>query len=355
MHYHSVKHDDRTSSSSLTELGESNTMLPHTTRFSTKRVCARRRILLTVPLVALVVFAAIFFPVYLTHSNNNKSSSSSSQQSSATTSSAQSSAAAAAARTTPGAEWVQTVDFENLDDLRIDYYSSGQNNSNILTSGLPEDVWSSRSPSSERRRRRSDEADVTMVEVDAIVFKRTNKPLRREEVSSSSSSPTRTSTISTSTFTGQSTSTSLSYSETTTSTSTATPTSTQIPVEQGGSVLQIFYPKGSYTPSQLPVGGTQFYAETPFDLTLAQSVTFNYSVFFPAYYNFVLGGKLPGLYGGQEGCGGGNNAQDCWSSRMAWRANGTGELYAYLPQDKQNLTAMLQVPPYSYVNTNYGM
>ncbi|KAI3481287.1 hypothetical protein L1887_56504 [Cichorium endivia] len=43
------------------------------------------------------------------------------------------------------------------------------------------------------------------------------------------------------------------------------------------------------------------------------------------------GGKLPGLYGGDEGCGGGNSAQSCWSTRMAWRTNGTGELYVLPP------------------------
>ncbi|CDW97208.1 hypothetical protein [Sporisorium scitamineum] len=64
---------------------------------------------------------------------------------------------------------------------------------------------------------------------------------------------------------------------------------------------------------------------------------------------------MPGLYGGTEGCGGGNDASDCWSTRMAWRTAGAGELYAYWPQDKQNTTALLEVPPYSYVNADYGI
>ncbi|GAC73511.1 zinc-binding oxidoreductase [Moesziomyces antarcticus T-34] len=139
------------------------------------------------------------------------------------------------------------------------------------------------------------------------------------------------------------------------SSTSSTTSSTATPRATSGSVLSIFYPRNSYTPSELPVGGTQFYAQTPFDLSRATSVTLNYSVFFPASYDFVQGGKLPGLYGGDEGCGGGNSAQSCWSTRMAWRTNGTGELYAYLPQDKQNITALLQVPPYSYVNPDYGM
>ena len=69
----------------------------------------------------------------------------------------------------------------------------------------------------------------------------------------------------------------------------------------------------------------------------------------------MLGGKLPGLYGGTEGCGGGNDASNCWSTRMAWRTGGMGELYAYVPQGRQNITAMLEVKPYSYVNADYGM
>jgi hypothetical protein len=59
----------------------------------------------------------------------------------------------------------------------------------------------------------------------------------------------------------------------------------------------------------------------------AQNMTLEYSVFFPAGFDFVLGGKMPGLYGGKEGCSGGDAAEDCWSSRMMWRKDGNGELY----------------------------
>ncbi len=40
---------------------------------------------------------------------------------------------------------------------------------------------------------------------------------------------------------------------------------------------------------------------------------------------------------------------------MAWRTDGAGELYAYLPQDRQNTSALLEVPPKSYVNSDYGI
>ena len=164
--------------------------------------------------------------------------------------------------TTVGASWTISPNFTNLDDLWIQYYSSGQSNLQILPSGLPASAFSDSPPRSRKVDRRAIEP--------------------RAPAPSASAN---------------------------------------------GSVVQIFYPAHSYSPSSDPVGGTQFYALTPFSLPLARSVTFNYSVFFPEYYNFVLSGKLPGMYGGAEGCGGGNSAEDCWSTRMAWRANGTGELY----------------------------
>ena len=92
------------------------------------------------------------------------------------------------------------------------------------------------------------------------------------------------------------------------------------------SMLQIFYPKGSINPKSKPQGGSQFYA-APLDLRHARSVTFAYSVFFPSDFEWVKGGKLPGLYGGRTGCSGGDAADDCFSTRMMWRKGGAGELY----------------------------
>ncbi len=271
----------------------------------------QRWLLVTAVVAAVVVFSAIFFPVYFTRSHQRSGD----EGVSATND---------RSITTPGAVWQQKTQFRDLDDFRISYYSSGQNNSKVLSS-LPASAYKQQQV--------------------RIEMKRPNKALRRQDLTSSSSSTTTT----TRTATRTSTTSTRSTPSSTSTTSTATPRATS------GSVLSIFYPRNSYTPSELPVGGTQFYAQTPFDLSRATSVTLNYSVFFPASYDFVQGGKLPGLYGGDEGCGGGNTAQSCWSTRMAWRTNGTGELYAYLPQDKQNITALLEVPPYSYVNPDYGM
>jgi hypothetical protein len=96
--------------------------------------------------------------------------------------------------------------------------------------------------------------------------------------------------------------------------------------ENASTMLQIFYPKDSINPAGWPQGGSEFYA-APLDLGKARSVTFAYSVFFPSDFEWVKGGKLPGLYGGRTGCSGGDPALDCFSTRLMWRAGGAGELY----------------------------
>ncbi|KAF8172083.1 hypothetical protein BJ912DRAFT_994396, partial [Pholiota molesta] len=73
-------------------------------------------------------------------------------------------------------------------------------------------------------------------------------------------------------------------------------------------------------------GGADFYA-APLDISDATNVTLQYSVFFPADFDWVLAGKLPGLYGGHTGCSGGNAARTCFSTRLMWRQEGAGELY----------------------------
>ena len=93
-----------------------------------------------------------------------------------------------------------------------------------------------------------------------------------------------------------------------------------------GAALQLFYPAGSINPESEPQGGADFYA-SPIDISKANNVTLEYSVFFPADFDWVLAGKLPGLYGGHSGCSGGNDARSCFSTRLMWRAKGAGELY----------------------------
>ncbi|KAJ4475583.1 polysaccharide lyase family 14 protein [Lentinula aciculospora] len=118
------------------------------------------------------------------------------------------------------------------------------------------------------------------------------------------------------------------------------------------SALQILYPEHSIDPAQKPQGGAEFYA-VPLDLTDARSVTLEYSVFFPQDFDWVLGGKLPGLYGGRQGCSGGDAALDCFSTRLMWRKYGQGELYLYAPKDKQ--TDSLCNNPQSVCDAAYGL
>jgi len=137
------------------------------------------------------------------------------------------------------------------------------------------------------------------------------------------------------------------------------------------SVLQLLYPANSINPGNRPIGGAQFYA-TPLQLTDAHNVTLRYSAFFPADFDWVLAGKLPGLYGGRTGCSGGDDALDCFSTRLMWRKGGVGELYLvrssfpfpsdtrnpntphqYAPKEKQ--THALCTHPQSVCDSAYGL
>ncbi|KAJ3505671.1 hypothetical protein NMY22_g17500 [Coprinellus aureogranulatus] len=115
--------------------------------------------------------------------------------------------------------------------------------------------------------------------------------------------------------------------------------------------LQLFYPEGSINPGQKPKGGEEFYA-SPIDIGKARNVSLRYSVYFPPDFDWVLAGKLPGLYGGHTGCSGGNAALDCFSTRLMWRTEGAGELYLYADRKKQ--TEALCSDPRSECNAVYG-
>jgi hypothetical protein len=99
-------------------------------------------------------------------------------------------------------------------------------------------------------------------------------------------------------------------------------------------ILQVYYPKGSSSPSKLPVGGFGFYS-TPNEINNARDVILEYSVMFDKSFNPVLGGKLPGLYisNGVNTIGGsGGKHTNNTSCRIAWRADFNAEAYVYLPK-----------------------
>ncbi|KAI8799288.1 hypothetical protein BJ742DRAFT_885415 [Cladochytrium replicatum] len=72
-----------------------------------------------------------------------------------------------------------------------------------------------------------------------------------------------------------------------------------------------------------------------------------------ANFNFVMGGKLPGLFGGRKSCSGGDKAVDCFSTRYMFRQEGLGEAYLYVNQ-KLQAPGYCNVPPKTVCNPNYG-
>lgn len=107
----------------------------------------------------------------------------------------------------------------------------------------------------------------------------------------------------------------------------STPTGSSGQVSPDGPVLQVTYPAGSYSHD---TGGSQLYTLwNSSDGSTFSSMLLSYEIAFEAGFDWVKGGKLPGLRGGlnSTGCSGGNqaNGQDCFSTRVMWRANGSGE------------------------------
>eukprot|EP00753_Platysulcus_tardus_P009270 PLAT192.1.p1 GENE.PLAT192.1~~PLAT192.1.p1 ORF type:complete len:405 (-),score=-20.81 PLAT192.1:387-1502(-) len=133
------------------------------------------------------------------------------------------------------------------------------------------------------------------------------------------------------------------------------------PDTDSGTAMQAHYPKGSYIPSKNPRGGLSFYASGPsdVDLTTAKEATLSYRVYFPDGFEFVKGGKLPGLYGGNSAsgaisCSGGSRSDECMSARFMWRTGGAGEMYTYLPPSFKANDAVCGVAPKSECNPTYG-
>lgn len=109
-------------------------------------------------------------------------------------------------------------------------------------------------------------------------------------------------------------------------------------------ILRVYFPAGSASPAvsrqeKAPIGGGQFLA----DLGIAPqtALRLSYYVRFSNNFDFVRGGKLPGLFGG-IGNSGGNipNGQDGFSTRFMWRTDGAGEVYAYLPTSTEHGTSI---------------
>lgn len=97
-------------------------------------------------------------------------------------------------------------------------------------------------------------------------------------------------------------------------------------------VIQVMFPEGSYSPAadDAPRGGAGFHVALP-GRPKVESACLRYAVQFPAGFEWVKGGKLPGLYGGRPPSGGGDvQGDDGFSVRYMWREAGAGEAYAYI-------------------------
>ncbi|KAG0009693.1 hypothetical protein BGZ81_003234 [Podila clonocystis] len=101
-------------------------------------------------------------------------------------------------------------------------------------------------------------------------------------------------------------------------------------------ILRSLYPAHSYARSK---DVHSSFVATPlpdqaFTGPESRYIRLEYQMLFQPGFKWVKGGKLPGILSGSEqgcnaGCSGGGSAENCFSTRMMWRANGEGELYLY--------------------------
>lgn len=111
-----------------------------------------------------------------------------------------------------------------------------------------------------------------------------------------------------------------------------------------GRVLRVYYPARSASPTVArqygrPEGGTQLYL--PLRSGPTDMLHLRYYVRFPYDFDFVKGGKLPGLYGGTVTSGRHiPDGENGLSTRYMWRSGGAAEVYAYLPTSVAHGTSL---------------
>jgi hypothetical protein len=102
-----------------------------------------------------------------------------------------------------------------------------------------------------------------------------------------------------------------------------------------GNFLRVFVPRGAIDPGTmqkrgLPRGGAGF--KSGVFANGVNRAILSYQVRFPVGFDFVRGGKLPGIYGGKGNSGGKiPDGTDGFSFRLMWGKGGRGNVYAYLP------------------------
>ena len=101
--------------------------------------------------------------------------------------------------------------------------------------------------------------------------------------------------------------------------------------QESNIALAVLYPEGEY-------GTSQTGAQWKLDLEGSyEHVRVSYRLRFTNDFDFVRGGKLPGLIGGDGNTGGGiPNGTDGWSARIMWRTDGAITQYVYHPDQPEN-------------------
>ncbi len=103
-------------------------------------------------------------------------------------------------------------------------------------------------------------------------------------------------------------------------------------IEHGehGKVLRLRYPEGCLGPNDDPLAcAGQIKNPLPIDEP-ADTMWIGYDIFFEDGFEFMKGGKLPGLCGGKCYTGGNRpSIGDGWSARIMWRVDGAADQYLY--------------------------
>ncbi|WNE41320.1 MAG: hypothetical protein AM1032_000060 [Mycoplasmataceae bacterium] len=100
-------------------------------------------------------------------------------------------------------------------------------------------------------------------------------------------------------------------------------------------VMRVTYPKGSFGldwPGHSDYGGAQFISSPRFlsEFDDDAYVRLEYKFMFEKSFDWVNGGKLPGLYGGEGKCTGVETKTNCYSTRYMWRSSGDLEIFPYV-------------------------
>lgn len=98
--------------------------------------------------------------------------------------------------------------------------------------------------------------------------------------------------------------------------------------QDGQTALRVCYPKGSHGAD---AGGAGWRYPLPGVADDNAAASLEYAVLFEDGFDFVKGGKLPGLCGGPKTITGGDavNGKEGWSARLMWRKDGRGQAYVY--------------------------